>query len=163
MTKVTMIGAGSTVFMKNILTDILLEEPFADCHIALQDIDGARLKTSKLVADKIASTLGVSPTIETTTDRRAALAGADFVVVMIQVGGYKPSTVIDFEIPAKYGLTQTIGDTLGIGGIMRGLRTLSRARRRRGAAGWMWRATSTITCASDTATGPSSRPALPTA
>lgn len=124
MTKVTMIGAGSTVFMKNILTDILLEAPFADCHIALQDIDASRLKTSKLVADKVAATIGVTPTIDATTDRRAALRDADFVVVMIQVGGYKPSTVIDFEIPAKYGLTQTIGDTLGIGGIMRGLRTV---------------------------------------
>ena len=124
MTKIAMIGAGSTVFMKNILTDILLEEPFANCHIVLQDIDGARLKTSKLVAEKVAATIGVSPIIDATTDRRAALQDADFVVVMIQVGGYKPSTVIDFEIPAKYGLTQTIGDTLGIGGIMRGLRTV---------------------------------------
>ena len=124
MTKVTMIGAGSTVFMKNILTDILLEPPFADCEIALQDIDGDRLKTSKLVAEKVAAAIGVSPTIVATTDRREALVGADFVVVMIQVGGYRPSTVIDFEIPAKYGLQQTIGDTLGIGGIMRGLRTV---------------------------------------
>ena len=123
MTKSAMIGAGSTVFMKNILTDILLEAPFAECEIALQDIDPARLKTSALVAEKVASVLPVSPRITATDDRRAALKGADFVVVMIQVGGYKPSTVIDFEIPAKYGLKQTIADTLGIGGIMRGLRT----------------------------------------
>ena len=123
MTKIAMIGAGSTVFMKNILTDILLEAPFAECEIALQDIDPARLKTSALVAEKVASVLPVSPRITATDDRRAALKGADFVVVMIQVGGYKPSTVIDFEIPAKYGLKQTIADTLGIGGIMRGLRT----------------------------------------
>ena len=123
MTKIAMIGAGSTVFMKNILTDILLEPPFKDCDVALQDIDAKRLKTSKLVAEKIAQNLGVTPNIMATENRREALAGADYVVLMIQVGGYKPSTVIDFEIPAKYGLKQTIADTLGIGGIMRGLRT----------------------------------------
>ena len=123
MTKIAMIGAGSTVFMKNILTDILLEPPFKDCDVALQDIDAKRLKTSKLVAEKIAQNLGATPNIMATENRREALAGADYVVLMIQVGGYKPSTVIDFEIPAKYGLKQTIADTLGIGGIMRGLRT----------------------------------------
>ena len=123
MTKIAMIGAGSTVFMKNILTDILLEPPFKDCDVALQDIDAKRLKTSKLVAEKIAQNLGVTPKITATENRREALAGADYVLLMIQVGGYKPSTVIDFEIPAKYGLKQTIADTLGIGGIMRGLRT----------------------------------------
>ena len=69
-------------------------------------------------------TLGISPRVECTTDRREALSGADYVVCMIQVGGYEPATVIDFEIPKKYGLRQTIGDTLGIGGIMRGLRTI---------------------------------------
>ena len=123
MTKIAMIGAGSTVFMKNILTDILLEEPFARCEFALQDIDPKRLATSKLVAERVAEVLPVSPVITATKNRREALKGADFVIVMIQVGGYKPSTVIDFEIPAKYGLKQTIADTLGIGGIMRGLRT----------------------------------------
>ena len=123
MTKIAMVGAGSTVFMKNILTDILLEEPFAKCEFALQDIDPKRLATSKLVAERVAEVLPVSPVISATENRREALKGADFVIVMIQVGGYKPSTVIDFEIPAKYGLKQTIADTLGIGGIMRGLRT----------------------------------------
>ena len=123
MTKIAMIGAGSTVFMKNILTDILLEQPFASCEFALQDIDPKRLATSKLVAERVAEVLPVSPVITATEDRREALKGADFVIVMIQVGGYKPSTVIDFEIPSKYGLKQTIADTLGIGGIMRGLRT----------------------------------------
>ena len=123
MTKIAMIGAGSTVFMKNILTDILLEQPFASCEFALQDIDPKRLATSKLVAERVAEVLPVSPVITATEDRREAFKGADFVIVMIQVGGYKPSTVIDFEIPAKYGLKQTIADTLGIGGIMRGLRT----------------------------------------
>ena len=123
MTKIAMIGAGSTVFMKNILTDILLEEPFARCEFTLQDIDPKRLATSKLVAERVAEVLPVSPVITATENRREALQGADFVIVMIQVGGYKPSTVIDFDIPAKYGLKQTIADTLGIGGIMRGLRT----------------------------------------
>lgn len=124
MTKVCMIGAGSTVFMKNLVGDILLNDIFADIEIALHDIDEARLGTSQIVAGKIAESLSVSPRITATTDRRAALKGADFVIVMIQVAGYKPGTVIDFEIPKKYGLRQTIADTLGIGGIMRGLRTV---------------------------------------
>ena len=83
-----------------------------------------RLQTSQLVAEKVSSTIGTSAIIETKLERKDALKNADFVIVMIQVGGYKPSTVIDFEIPAKYGLQQTIADTLGIGGIMRGLRTV---------------------------------------
>ncbi|MBX3493192.1 MAG: alpha-glucosidase/alpha-galactosidase [Parvibaculum sp.] len=124
MTRVCLIGAGSTVFMKNLVGDILLNEIFADCEIALHDIDEARLKTSAVVAAKIADALSVSPTITATTDRREALKDADFVIVMIQVAGYKPGTVTDFEIPKKYGLRQTIADTLGVGGIMRGLRTV---------------------------------------
>ncbi|MGC6530528.1 MAG: alpha-glucosidase/alpha-galactosidase [Candidatus Puniceispirillaceae bacterium] len=124
MTKITIIGAGSTVFMRNIVTDILLEPVFKDCHIALQDIDEKRLKTSRLVVDKISHKLGVAPKVTASLSREEALTGADFVILMIQVGGYKPSTVIDFDIPAKYGLQQTIADTLGIGGIMRGLRTV---------------------------------------
>ena len=109
--------------MKNILTDILLEPDLCSSEIILQDIDSKRLKTSQLVANKIVSSLQVKASIEITEDRQKALKNSDFVIVMIQVGGYKPSTVIDFEIPAKYGLQQTIADTLGIGGIMRGLRT----------------------------------------
>lgn len=124
MTKICLIGAGSTVFMKNLVGDILLNDIFATCHIALHDIDEARLKTSCIVADKIASSLGITPTITATTDRREALKSADFVIIMIQVAGFKPGTVIDFEIPKKFGLRQTIADTLGIGGIMRGLRTV---------------------------------------
>ena len=110
--------------MKNILTDILLESELNSSEITLYDIDSSRLKTSQIVADKIASSLKVSASIKSTNDRKKALKDADFVIVMIQVGGYKPSTLIDFEIPAKYGLQQTIADTLGIGGIMRGLRTV---------------------------------------
>ena len=124
MTKIVFIGAGSTVFMKNILTDVLLESELQSSHIVLHDIDDKRLQTSQLVAEKVSSIIGTSAKIEIKADRKEALKNAEFVIVMIQVGGYKPSTVIDFEIPAKYGLQQTIADTLGIGGIMRGLRTV---------------------------------------
>ena len=124
MTKITFIGAGSTVFAKNLLGDILSFPELADSTISLMDIDPVRLQTSEIVAHKIAEFFGAKPKIETTLDRRQALDGADYAISMFQVGGYKPSTVIDFEIPKKYGLRQTIADTLGIGGIMRGLRTI---------------------------------------
>jgi alpha-galactosidase len=124
MTKVAFIGAGSTVFAKHLLGDILSFPELADCTISLMDIDQKRLRTSEGVAHTINQTLNANATIEATTDRRAALDGADYAVCMIQVGGYKPATVIDFEIPRKYGLRQTIADTLGIGGIMRALRTI---------------------------------------
>ncbi|MBI5929881.1 MAG: alpha-glucosidase/alpha-galactosidase [Chloroflexi bacterium] len=124
MTKIVFIGAGSTVFAKNLMGDILSFPELADCTITLMDLNEERLRTSNIVAHKVAQALKVSPKIETTTDRRTALNGADYVVCMIQVGGYKPGTVVDFEIPKKYGLRQTIADTLGIGGIMRGLRTI---------------------------------------
>jgi len=124
MTKITFIGAGSTVFAKNLLGDILSFPELADSTISLMDIDPVRLKTSEIVAHKVADFFGAKPKIEATLDRRAALDGADYAISMFQVGGYKPSTVIDFEIPKKYGIQQTIADTLGIGGIMRGLRTI---------------------------------------
>ena len=124
MTKVTFIGAGSTVFAKNLMGDIWSYPELADATICLMDIDAKRLRQSEQVAGHIMRALGNNPAVEVTTDRRAALAGADYVICMIQVGGYEPATVIDFEIPKKYGLRQTIGDTLGIGGIMRGLRTI---------------------------------------
>lgn len=124
MPKITFIGAGSTVFAKNLLGDILSYPELADSVISLHDIDPERLRTSEIVARKIADALGARPTIEATLDRRQALAGADYAISMFQVGGYRPSTVIDFEIPSRYGLRQTIADTLGIGGIMRGLRTI---------------------------------------
>jgi alpha-galactosidase len=128
MAKIAFMGAGSTVFAKNVLGDSMCTEALQDSHIALYDIDGKRLQESKLMLDnlnnsinqgraKITGHLGVK-------NRKAALRGADFVVNAIQVGGYEPSTVIDFEIPKKFGLQQTIADTLGIGGIMRGLRTI---------------------------------------
>lgn len=126
--KITFMGAGSTVFCKNVLGDVLLTESISECEIALYDIDKNRLEESFTVVDrinrkynggkaKINKYLGVE-------NRKAALCGAKFVVNAIAVGGYEPCTVIDFEIPRKYGLLQTIGDTLGIGGIFRGLRTI---------------------------------------
>jgi alpha-galactosidase len=121
--KITFIGAGSTVFAKNLLVDILSFAELADSQLCLFDIDPERLKTSEIVANRIAQTLGMQPIIETTTDRARALAEATYAINMIQVGGYRPCTITDFEIPKKYGLQQTIGDTLGIGGIMRALRT----------------------------------------
>ncbi len=123
MPKITFIGAGSTVFAKNLLGDILSYPELAGATISLYDIDEERLRTTELVAQRLAQALGAHPTIEATRDRRAALDGADYAITMFQVAGYKPGTVVDFEIPKKYGLRQTIADTLGIGGIMRGLRT----------------------------------------
>ena len=124
MTKIALIGAGSTVFAKNLIGDIVGHPELADSTISLHDIDAERLATSRVVADRIASSVDASPTIEHTTDRRAAVDGADHVITMFQIGGYEPATVTDFDIPKKYGLRQTIGDTLGIGGIMRGVRTI---------------------------------------
>jgi len=122
--KITFIGAGSTIFAKNLIGDVLSYPELENATISLHDIDQTRLNTSEIVAQQIASTLGVAPTIEKSLDRREALDGADYAISMFQVAGYKPGTVVDFEIPKKYGLQQTIGDTLGVGGIMRGLRTI---------------------------------------
>jgi alpha-galactosidase len=124
MTRITFIGAGSTVFTKKLLGDIFSFPELADCEIVLQDINAQRLHTTSVIAKQVMGMQGANPTIKTTTNLNKALEGADYVINMIQVGGYKPSTVIDFEIPKKYGLRQTIGDTLGIGGIMRALRTI---------------------------------------
>lgn len=124
MPKITFIGAGSTVFAKNLLGDLLAYPELADATFALHDIDAERLSTTKNVALRLAQGRGAHPRIETHLDRGAALDGADYVIAMFQIGGYRPSTVIDFDIPKKYGLRQTIGDTLGIGGIFRGLRTI---------------------------------------
>ena len=124
MTKLTIIGAGSTVFTKNIVVDLLTIEQFKSIEIALMDIDQNRLIKTKEVLEIIAKKMGSTPKISMHTNRRESLLDADFVQTTIQVGGYKPSTVIDFEIPKKFGLKQTIADTLGIGGIMRSLRTI---------------------------------------
>ena len=124
MTKLTIIGAGSAVFTKNIFTDLMFIDEFKKMDIALVDIDEKRLKISHELLDVIAKKFNASPNIKSYTDRREALVGSDFIQSTIQVGGYKPSTVIDFDIPKQFGLRQTIADTLGIGGIMRGLRTI---------------------------------------
>ncbi|MBQ9133893.1 MAG: alpha-glucosidase/alpha-galactosidase [Clostridia bacterium] len=126
--KITIMGAGSTVFTKNLLGDVMLTPVLRECEIALYDIDGDRLNESRLVVEalnakynenraKVYTYLGVE-------NRKDALRGAIFVVDTIQVGLYDPCTILDFEIPKKYGLRQTIADTLGIGGIFRGLRTI---------------------------------------
>lgn len=128
MGKITFMGAGSTVFARNVLGDAMLTPALRDFEIALYDIDGERLEDSYSMVTsinrnsnenraKISKYLGVE-------NRRDALRGADFVINAIQVGGYEPCTVTDFEIPKKYGLRQTIADTLGIGGIFRALRTI---------------------------------------
>ncbi len=126
--KITILGAGSTVFVRKIVGDSLLHEELKDAEFALYDIDGERLRESATILTafsgalsggraKISTWLGVE-------NRRPALCGAEVVVNCIQAGGYEPSTVIDFEIPRRFGLRQTIADTLGIGGIFRGLRTI---------------------------------------
>jgi alpha-galactosidase len=122
--KVAFIGAGSTVFMKNIVGDILHRPALSAARIALMDIDPNRLAESELVVGKLIRALDAKATVETTTDRRRALEGAHFVVVAFQIGGYEPCTVTDFEVPKQFGLRQTIADTLGVGGIMRALRTV---------------------------------------
>ena len=122
--KIAFIGAGSTVFMKNIVGDVLQRPALVGSKIALMDIAQQRLAESKAVADKLVATLRVPAVIETHSDQRRALAGANFVVVAFQIGGYDPCTIIDFEVPKRFGLRQTIADTLGVGGIMRGLRTV---------------------------------------
>lgn len=124
MTKITFIGAGSTIFMQNIVGDALLTPALADSHFALMDIDPVRLTESEAVARAIIRSVRSNATVSTHADRRAALDGADFVITAFQIGGYQPCTVTDFEIPKQYGLRQTIADTLGVGGIMRGLRTV---------------------------------------
>ncbi len=125
MAKICLIGAGSTVFAQNILSDVLSNPELSDSEVSLFDIDRTRLDTSEIMARRIGATLGLTHlNITATTDRRAALKGADFVILMMQIGGYKPATVIDFEIPKAFGLRQTIADTLGVGGIFRALRTI---------------------------------------
>ena len=128
MVKITFMGAGSTVFARNVLGDCMCREALKDAHIALYDINAERLKESEYILGVINKNVNNGRAKITThlglRSRKAALRGADFVVNAIQVGGYEPSTVIDFEVPKKYGLRQTIADTLGIGGIFRALRTI---------------------------------------
>ncbi|PRY32300.1 alpha-glucosidase/alpha-galactosidase [Pseudosporangium ferrugineum] len=122
MTVIAFLGAGSVVFTRELLADILSFDELRGVTLALHDIDPERLETAEAIARRTAEQLGAAPRITTSLDRRAALDGADFVINAIQVGMHA-ATVRDFEIPAKYGLRQTIGDTLGVGGIFRALRT----------------------------------------
>lgn len=125
MVKITFIGAGSTIFAKNVLGDAMLTPSLSEADIALYDINEQRLRESELMLRTINKNANHDRAkIRTYQNRKEALTDADFVINAIQVGGYQPSTVIDFEIPKKYGLRQTIGDTMGIGGIFRTLRTL---------------------------------------
>lgn len=125
MGKITFLGAGSTIFAKNVLGDCMLTESLRDFEIALYDIDEKRLDESYNMLSTINKTLNKSrANINKYKDRKEALRGAKYIVNAIQVGGYDPCTITDFEVPKKYGLRQTIGDTVGIGGIFRGLRTI---------------------------------------
>lgn len=121
--KITFIGAGSVVFTKNLLGDILTFPELHGCTISLHDTDPARLEVAEQMARWTATALAARPQIEATLDRREALNGADYVVNMVQVGGHA-ATLIDFDIPREYGLRQTIGDSHSIGGIFRALRTI---------------------------------------
>lgn len=124
MSKITFMGAGSTVFAKNVLGDCMLTPALQDFEIALFDIDAQRLKDSENMLLNLKSTMKSGCKVKAYSDRKEALRGAKYVVNAIQVGGYEPCTVTDFEVPKKYGLRQTIADTLGIGGIFRNLRTI---------------------------------------
>ncbi|WP_147804211.1 alpha-glucosidase/alpha-galactosidase [Alkalicoccus halolimnae] len=124
MNKITFIGAGSTIFAKNILGDCMFVPALNDFEFALFDIDEKRLAESEQMLTHLSKKYNKTIHIKAYKDRRPALEGAKYVVNAIQVGGYEPSTVIDFEVPKKYGLQQTIGDTIGIGGLFRTLRTL---------------------------------------
>ena len=125
--KITFMGAGSTVFARNVIGDCMCSEVLRDSVFALYDIDGERLNESKTIIEAMQKTMGGYGKVECylgVENRKDALRGANFVVNAIQVGLYDPCTIIDFEVPKKYGLRQTIADTLGIGGIMRALRTI---------------------------------------
>jgi alpha-galactosidase len=124
MSKITFIGAGSTVFAKNILGDVMQTPALQGFEIALFDIDGERLRDSEQMLLNLKQTSGSTCVVKAYSDRKEALRGARYIVNAIQVGGYDPCTITDFEIPKKYGLRQTIGDTVGIGGIFRNLRTI---------------------------------------
>ncbi|NEW09206.1 alpha-glucosidase/alpha-galactosidase [Paenibacillus sp. SYP-B3998] len=124
MSKITFLGAGSTIFAKNVLGDCLLTPALQGFELALFDIDRERLQDSANMLNHIKKTSGSASIVKAYTDRKEALRGAKYVVNAIQVGGYDPCTMTDFEIPKKYGLRQTIADTVGIGGIFRSLRTI---------------------------------------
>lgn len=122
MATICFLGAGSVEFTRDLIADILRFPELRDAELRLHDIDPERLSTAEAVAASVARQLGAEPAISAHADRRDALAGAQFVIDMVQIGGLE-ATRIDFEVPARFGLNQTIGDTLGTGGVMRALRT----------------------------------------
>lgn len=124
MPRIAFMGAGSTIFAKSVLGDCILTPEIKDLEISLHDIDPVRLEDSKMMLENLSANVGRSIRIDASLNRKEALRGAKYVVNAIQVGGYDPCTITDFEIPKKYGLRQTIADTLGIGGIFRALRTI---------------------------------------
>ena len=124
MSKITFLGAGSTVFAKNVLGDVMLTPALQGFELALYDIDHERLRDSEMMLNNIKESVGSTCKVKAYTDRKEALRGAKYVVNAIQVGGYDPCTITDFEVPKKYGLRQTIADTVGIGGLFRALRTI---------------------------------------
>jgi alpha-galactosidase len=123
MPRIVLVGAGSVEFTRNLLGDFLSYPELADAEIVLHDIDGDRLATAERMARWTADALGAAPTIRGSLDRLEALAGADFVVNTIQVGGAR-ATQVDFDVPARFGLRYTINDTINVGGVLRGLRTI---------------------------------------
>lgn len=122
--KITFVGAGSTVFARNVIGDCILTPELGEFDVCLFDIDPKRLDESYQILSNMNKTANGKAHITQTLDRETAFRGADFVVNAIQVGLYDPCTITDFEVPKKYGLRQTIADTLGIGGIFRALRTI---------------------------------------
>ena len=127
MPKITFMGAGSTVFAKNVLGDSMTSPALSESEICLYDINATRLKESEMMLTAIRNNLGSKATLKSycgVENRKEALRGANYVINAIQVGGYDPCTITDFEIPKKYGLRQTIADTLGVGGVFRALRTI---------------------------------------
>lgn len=124
MSKITFLGAGSTIFAKNVLGDVMLTPSLQGFELALYDIDPTRLKESEIILRNVCEVAGSTCRIVAYHNRKEALSGATYIVNAIQVGGYDPCTITDFEIPKKYGLRQTIADTVGIGGLFRNLRTI---------------------------------------
>ena len=123
MTRIVLVGAGSVEFTRNLLGDILTFPALRDAELVMHDIDAERLRTAERMAAWTAAALGASPTITAHLDRRTALEGADFVIDTIQVGGAR-ATQVDFDVPGRYGLQYTINDTINVGGVLRGLRTI---------------------------------------
>ena len=127
MPKIVFMGAGSSVFVKNVVGDCMLDDALQDSEFALYDIDPVRLEDSRRMLEALRRNMGCKAVITSylgAEHRREALRGAKYVINAIQVGLYRPCTVTDFEVPRRFGLRQTIGDTLGIGGIFRALRTI---------------------------------------